>query len=137
VAKSDKKSAKSSKSEKPAKVKGTTYNLTDFAKVIAEDREGTNFAEVKGVLSEFCKTISSTVTDGNLEPGDRINLPGIGIVHCVQKNARKARNPATGETLQVAARPGIKFRLAPAIRLWGKPVKPAKVPAKAAKKAKK
>lgn len=132
MAKASKKNAKSDKSTKAAKIKGTTFNLREFAKTVAEGKD-ISVADTHEILKEFCETVNSTVVGGTLEPGDKINLPGLGIMHCVTKKARKARNPKTGETFQVAERPAVKFKLTPTLRLWGKPVKAP--PAKAAKKA--
>lgn len=132
MAKSDKKAEK-----KASKKTGTTYNLKDFSKAIAEDRDGVTAADVHGVLKDFCDSVSSQVTGSNLEPGDKINFPGIGALYCVQKKARKARNPRTGESVQVAARPAVKFKLSANLRIWGKPVKAAPAAKTDKKKAKK
>lgn len=123
MAKTDKKT----KTEKKAKKSGTTYNLHDFAKAISEDREGVSTQDVHGVLKDFCDSVASQVTNSTLEPGDKINFPGIGALCCLQKKARKARNPKTGESVDVAARPAVKFKLSSNLKQWGKPVKAAPV----------
>ena len=39
-------------------------------------------------------------------------LPGFGKLVKVQRAARQGRNPATGETIQIAAKTVLKFRVA-------------------------
>jgi len=38
-------------------------------------------------------------------------IPGLGKLLVVDRKARKGRNPATGETIQIAAKKAVKFRL--------------------------
>lgn len=38
-------------------------------------------------------------------------IPGLGKLLVVDRKARKGRNPATGETIQIAAKRAVKFRL--------------------------
>lgn len=121
------------KAEKSTKEKGSTLNLWDFAKNL--EVEDLSKAQVKSVLTEYFGAVESTVLNGSLTPGDKITMPGLGFLICKQNKARLARNPRTGEKVQVAARPGVKFKLAGPLRIWGKPVK--KAAKKEEKKAKK
>ena len=43
-------------------------------------------------------------------------LPGLGKLVLVNRKARKGRNPATGETIQIKAKRGVKFRVAKAAK---------------------
>ena len=43
-------------------------------------------------------------------------LPGLGKLVLVNRKARVGRNPATGETIQIAARRAVKFRVAKAAK---------------------
>ena len=45
-----------------------------------------------------------------------ITLPGLGKLIKVKRNARKGRNPATGETITIKAKTVVKFRLAKAAK---------------------
>jgi DNA-binding protein HU-beta len=45
-----------------------------------------------------------------LVKGDKIRLAGLGILQVRDRPARTARNPATGETIEVAASKKIAFR---------------------------
>ena len=47
-----------------------------------------------------------------LEYGGSYRLPGIGTLKTVDVSARTARNPATGETIQVPAKRTVKFKIA-------------------------
>ncbi len=43
-------------------------------------------------------------------------LPGFGKLVKVRREARQGRNPATGETIQIAAKTVVKFRVAKAAK---------------------
>lgn len=131
-----KKTKKIEKKEK--KAKGTTHNLVDFAKEISKSKEtDLKSGEIATVLKLFFGAVTETVTSGQLEPGDSINMPGLGKLNVVLKKARKARNPATGEKLKIPERPGVKFRLAGPLRTYGKPKKEPVEKKKGKKKLKK
>jgi DNA-binding protein HU-beta len=44
------------------------------------------------------------------EEGDRIRIGGLGTLEVRQREARTGRNPATGETMQIAASKKVAFR---------------------------
>jgi DNA-binding protein HU-beta len=43
-------------------------------------------------------------------------IPGLGKLVKVKRNARMGRNPATGETIKIAAKTVVKFRVAKAAK---------------------
>ena len=47
---------------------------------------------------------------------DTFTLPGLGKLVLVDRKARVGRNPATGETIQIAAKRVVKFRVAKAAK---------------------
>lgn len=51
-----------------------------------------------------------------MKEGDKVNIAGFGIFETKERSARTAKNPQTGETIEIAAKkvPAVKF---------GKPVK--------------
>lgn len=51
-----------------------------------------------------------------LAAGEEISLPGIGKFAVVQKPERQGRNPATGESITIAARRAVKFTAAKALK---------------------
>ena len=46
-----------------------------------------------------------------MKEGDRVNIAGFGIFEAKERSARTAKNPQTGETIEIAARkvPTVKF----------------------------
>jgi DNA-binding protein HU-beta len=49
---------------------------------------------------------------GILKNGDRVRMSGLGIIEVKDRPARMGRNPATGETMQIAASKKVAFRAA-------------------------
>jgi len=47
---------------------------------------------------------------------DNFNIPGIGKLVLVDRKARTARNPKTGEPIQIPAKKALKFRIAKAAK---------------------
>jgi DNA-binding protein HU-beta len=46
-----------------------------------------------------------------LATGDKITVPNFGTFQISERPARAGRNPATGETIQIAASKGVRFKL--------------------------
>lgn len=46
-----------------------------------------------------------------MKEGDKVNIAGFGIFETKERSARTAKNPQTGETIEIAARkvPAVKF----------------------------
>jgi DNA-binding protein HU-beta len=53
---------------------------------------------------------------GALKKGEEVSIAGLGIFSVKARAARTARNPRTGETIQVAAMKVPKFRAAKALK---------------------
>ncbi len=49
---------------------------------------------------------------GHLKSGERVRINGLGILEVKDRPARTGRNPATGETVQIAASRKVAFRVA-------------------------
>lgn len=63
-------------------------------------------AEILDHIAELaCKNAKNTFT-----------LPGLGKLVLVNRKARMGRNPATGETIKIAAKKVVKFRVAKAAK---------------------
>lgn len=60
-------------------------------------------------------TLTRTVYD-ELKAHGEVNLHGIGRMVVVNKEAREARHPRTGEVVQVAASKAVKMRFASAVK---------------------
>jgi DNA-binding protein HU-beta len=81
-----------------------TVTLKQFAAELAESHDlAKKVAEA--VLGDFV-----ALTSQHLAKGDKIRLTGLGILQVRARPARTARNPATGETIEVAASRKIAFR---------------------------
>lgn len=61
------------------------------------------------------ETVISCVVN-TLKKGDEVSIAGLGIFAVKTRAARTARNPRTGETLQVKAMRVPKFRAAKALK---------------------
>lgn len=79
-------------------------NKTELVNAIAEKAEISK-ADAKKALDAFV----STVTDA-LKEGDKIALVGFGTFAVSEKAARKGVNPATGATIEIAAKKVAKFK---------------------------
>lgn len=65
-------------------------------------------AKTKAVVDAYLEAVDEAVR--NMRPGDRVVTP-LGIWSCKETKARKGRNPATGEVIEVPA--GIKISFKP------------------------
>lgn len=73
------------------------------AKVAAE--AGVTQADANRVLDAITNTIANTLKDGG-----NVALVGFGTFQVTAKAARSGRNPATGATIQIAARNAPSFK---------------------------
>ena len=58
---------------------------------------------------KILETLVTTVQEA-LKAGIKVNVAGLGTFVVVEKKARMARNPKTGETVQVEAKKAPKFK---------------------------
>jgi DNA-binding protein HU-beta len=79
-----------------------TLNKTDLVAAIAAE-SGQSQAAVSGVVDAFFAIVSKNV--GN---GVKVAIPGWISFEQTHRAARTGRNPATGETIQIAASKGVK-----------------------------
>jgi DNA-binding protein HU-beta len=93
----------------------TLYNLvmaqkamtqTQIVKAMAEACEVSN-AKAREVLTFLSDTAIKEVKKNGL-----FVVPGLGRLVRVERKARMGRNPATGETIKIAAKKAVKFRIA-------------------------
>jgi len=85
-------------------------NKADLANKIHEKIGGTK-VQAEEVVQMIIDSIIST-----LKKGDEVSLAGLGIFSAKKRAARTARNPKTGETVNVAATTVPKFRAAKAFK---------------------
>lgn len=79
-------------------------NKAELIDKIAE-KESLNKAQAGRILENILETITST-----LKKGDEVALTGFGTFSAKKRAARTARNPKTGEKIQVAAMTVPKFK---------------------------
>lgn len=74
---------------------------------------------IEGIASShsLTKAKASEVVDGvlaaisvSLKSGAEVRLQGLGTFSVTNSTARTGRNPRTGETIQIAAKRGVKFK---------------------------
>jgi DNA-binding protein HU-beta len=69
------------------------------------ERTGLTKAQTGQVLDELAQLAYVEARNGFV-------IPGIGKLVLVDRSARKGRNPATGETIDIPAKTVVKFRVA-------------------------
>ena len=85
-------------------------NKADLANAVHGKIGGT-----KVQAEEVVETLISEIT-GALKSGQEVSVAGLGIFSTKQRAARTARNPRTGESVQVPAMRVPKFRAAKALK---------------------
>lgn len=73
---------------------------------IAESTGNTK-ADVNAILTSLAEVAAAT-----LKAGGDITLGGIGKLAAAKRDARQARNPSTGATIDVPAKTVVKFKVA-------------------------
>ncbi|OPY69483.1 MAG: DNA-binding protein HRL53 [Syntrophorhabdaceae bacterium PtaU1.Bin034] len=64
------------------------------------------------ITKRQAETIFSAFVDSikeSLQKNERVALPGLGSFTCVERKARKGRNPRTGAEIKIPARKAVKF----------------------------
>ena len=84
----------------------TTVTLKQFATRLAEEHELTK-TTANAMLSDLDGLIGR-----HLKKGDKVRIPGLGILTVRKRPARMGRNPATGEAIKIKASKKVAFRAA-------------------------
>lgn len=71
--------------------------------------------KTKKEVSEMLEAIVNLAYVETKKSGE-FTIPGLGKLLKKRREARQGRNPATGETIQIAAKTVVKFRLAKAAK---------------------
>lgn len=61
--------------------------------------------DAEKALNAFIEVVGET-----LKAGDKISIPGFGTFEVAERSEREGRNPATGETMKIAASKAPKFK---------------------------
>jgi DNA-binding protein HU-beta len=83
-----------------------TVTLKQIAAELAE-KHGKSKKEVETILDDMISLFGK-----NLKKGNRIRIPGLGIMQVRSTAARMGRNPATGEAIKIPAKKKVAFRVA-------------------------
>ncbi|HYM31684.1 MAG TPA: HU family DNA-binding protein [Candidatus Cybelea sp.] len=87
-----------------AKGPAGTVTLKHLAATLADTHEMTKKG-AEAVLSGMVELVVK-----NLKKGNRIRIPGLGILQVRHRAARMGRNPATGEAIKIKASKKVAFR---------------------------
>ncbi|MCB0344842.1 MAG: HU family DNA-binding protein [Bdellovibrionales bacterium] len=93
---------KSARVGKPAN--GTQFSQTELFDCIKDCCELDNRRTAKDVYTAFSEMIQDA-----LKKGYKVPLPGIGKMQVRRSKARMGRNPATGETIRIAAKKRVRL----------------------------
>ncbi len=80
-------------------------NKEELINQIAGDA-GINKTQAKAALESFTDSVKKT-----LKKGGKVSLVGFGTFSKGRRAARQGRNPKTGETIQIAAKNTVKFKV--------------------------
>jgi DNA-binding protein HU-beta len=79
-----------------------TINKKTFIEKFSTNN-GISKADAEKLISSFSSLISELIKDGN-----KVQVPGVGVFVIKDKKARIARNPKTGEKVNVPAKRVVK-----------------------------
>jgi len=83
---------------------------SEFVDVVA-DKADLSKKEATAAVEAVLDTI-----EGTLKRGGEVVFSGFGKFHVAQRNARQGRNPATGETIHIAASQVPRFSAGAALK---------------------
>jgi DNA-binding protein HU-beta len=81
-----------------------TVTLKHLAAALAENHDIPK-KQSEAILNDMVALITK-----HLKKGDRIRMPGLGILQVRKRAARMGRNPATGEAIKIKASKKVAFR---------------------------
>lgn len=85
-------------------------NKVELISRMAEIEETT-----KKAAGEHLDAVVTAISEA-LAKGEEVNISGFGKFSVAERAAREGRNPATGETIQIAASKSPKFKAAKALK---------------------
>lgn len=86
-------------------------NKVELIAKIAENET----VKTKKAAGEMLDIVVEAITDV-LAKGEEVKISGFGTFSVAERAAREGRNPATGETIQIAASKAPKFKAAKALK---------------------
>jgi DNA-binding protein HU-beta len=88
-----------------------------MAKALSKSQIAAEIAEKNGISKKSAVEILEQIADlAYKNAKNTFTLPGLGKLVLVNRKARIGRNPATGESIKIAAKRVVKFRVAKAAK---------------------
>jgi len=88
-----------------------------MARALTKSQIAASPAETVGLTKkQAVQSIEALVALAYKNAKNSFTIPGLGKIVLVNRKARMGRNPATGETIKIAARRVVKFRVAKAAK---------------------
>jgi DNA-binding protein HU-beta len=88
-----------------------------MAKALSKSQVVASIAETVGITKkQATQCVEALVALAYKNAKNTFTLPGLGKLVLVNRKARMGRNPATGETIKIAAKRVVKFRVAKAAK---------------------
>jgi DNA-binding protein HU-beta len=88
-----------------------------MAKALSKSQIVASLAETVGLTKkQTVQTLEALVALAYKNAKNSFTIPGLGKIVLVNRKARMGRNPATGETIKIAAKRVVKFRAAKAAK---------------------
>jgi DNA-binding protein HU-beta len=88
-----------------------------MAKAFTKSQIATSLAETVGLTKkQAVETLDVLAALAYKNAKNSFTIPGLGKLVLVHRKARMGRNPATGETIKIAAKKVVKFRVAKAAK---------------------
>jgi DNA-binding protein HU-beta len=88
-----------------------------MAKALTKSQIAASLAETVGLpKKQAVQSIEALVALAYKNAKNSFTIPGLGKIVLVNRKARMGRNPATGETIKIAAKRVVKFRVAKAAK---------------------
>jgi DNA-binding protein HU-beta len=88
-----------------------------MAKALSKSQITASIAETVGLTKkQAVQTLEALVALAYKNAKNSFTIPGLGKIVLVNRKARMGRNPATGETIKIAAKRVLKFRVAKAAK---------------------
>jgi DNA-binding protein HU-beta len=90
---------------------------TNMAQALTKSQIAASLAETVGLTKkQAVQTLEALVALAYKNAKNSFTIPGLGKIVLVNRKARMGRNPATGETIKIAAKRVVKFRVAKAAK---------------------
>jgi DNA-binding protein HU-beta len=90
---------------------------TNMAKAFSKSQIAASLAETVGLTKkQAVQSLEALVALAYKNAKNSFTIPGLGKIVLVNRKARMGRNPATGETIKIAAKRVVKFRVAKAAK---------------------